>query len=130
VAGQPTLTDLQAAYSQAIEDVKEVIRRENVDDPYAAATYINAIARRCSPHAYINRLVDDLNPEPVTASDGKDQKMSTYLTRVIQAKCANCRLRETVQSDILKRVIDLFTQRGWGVRGAKLLCQECVKSWE
>jgi hypothetical protein len=63
------------------------------------------------------------------ASD-KNREISTYLTRVIQAKCANCRKRETVEPDIMKRAVELFTQRGWGVRGTKLLCKECVKLWE
>src|ERR1051326_7104445 len=44
------------AYNQAIEDAKAAIRGEKVDDPYAAATFINAIARKCSPHVYVNRL--------------------------------------------------------------------------
>jgi hypothetical protein len=51
------------AYNQAIEDAKAAIRGEHVDDPYAAATFINAIARKCSPHVYVNRLAtieDDL----------------------------------------------------------------------
>jgi hypothetical protein len=63
-------------------------------------------------------------------TDGEDREISTYLTRVIQAKCSNCRLRETAQPDILKRAVELFTQRGWKVRGTKLLCKECVKLWE
>ena len=43
------------AYNQAIEDAKNAIRGEKVDDPYAA-TFINAIARKCSPNVYVNRL--------------------------------------------------------------------------
>jgi hypothetical protein len=58
-----------------------------------------------------------------------DQDMSTHLTRVIQAKCANCRTRETAAPDILKRAVELFSQRGWRVRDTKLLCKECVKLW-
>jgi hypothetical protein len=49
-----------AAYSQAIEDAKAAIWGEKVDDPYAAAIYINAIARKCSPHVYVNRLATAL----------------------------------------------------------------------
>jgi len=45
-----------AAYNQAIEDAKAAIRGEKVDDPYAAATFINVIARKCSPHVYVNRI--------------------------------------------------------------------------
>jgi hypothetical protein len=44
------------AYNQAVEDAKEAIRGEHVDDPNAASTFINAIARKCSPHVYVNRL--------------------------------------------------------------------------
>lgn len=40
------------AYNQAIEDAKAAIRGERVDDPHAAPTFINAIARKCSPHRY------------------------------------------------------------------------------
>ena len=43
------------AYNQAIEDAKEAIRGENVED-FAAAVCINAIARKCSPYVYVNRL--------------------------------------------------------------------------
>lgn len=63
-------------------------------------------------------------------TDGEDREISTYLTRVIQAKCANCRTRETVSPDIMKRAVELLKQRGWKVRGTKLFCKECVKLWK
>jgi hypothetical protein len=44
------------AYNQAVEDAKSAIRHESQGGGYWAATYINAIARRCSPHVYVNRL--------------------------------------------------------------------------
>ncbi len=44
------------AYNQGVEDALAAIRGEKVDDPYAAPTFINAIARKCSPHVYVNRL--------------------------------------------------------------------------
>lgn len=46
------------AYNQAIEDAKAAIRGEKVDDPYAAAIFINAIARKCSPHVYATRVAE------------------------------------------------------------------------
>jgi len=66
----------------------------------------------------------------VETVNGEDREISTYLTRAIQAKCANCRKRETVEPDIMKRAVELLTQRGWAVRGTKLLCKECVKVWQ
>ena len=64
-------------------------------------------------------------------TDGEDREISTtYLTRVIQAKCANCLKRESVEPDIMKRAVELFNQRGWRERGTKLFCKECVKLWE
>lgn len=50
------------AYNQAIEDAKAAIRGETVDDPWAAAVFINAIARKCSPHVYVNRLSATASP--------------------------------------------------------------------
>lgn len=44
-----------AAYNQAIEDVKAVILDTEVNDLYAAAVFINAIARKCSPYVYVNQ---------------------------------------------------------------------------
>ncbi|HEU4509050.1 MAG TPA: hypothetical protein VFR78_12465 [Pyrinomonadaceae bacterium] len=44
------------AYNQAIEDALAAIRAESQGGRYWAAAYINAIARRCSPHVYVNRL--------------------------------------------------------------------------
>lgn len=52
------------AYNQAIEDAKAAIRAESQGGGYWAAAYINAIARRCSPHVYVNRLA----PAPSTLS--------------------------------------------------------------
>lgn len=59
-------------------------------------------------------------------TDGEDREISTYLTRVIQAKCANCRKRESVEPDIMERAVELLRQRGWRVRGIRLLCKECA----
>jgi hypothetical protein len=44
------------AYNQAIDDAKSAIRGERVDDPSAAPTFINAIARKCSPHRYAAQI--------------------------------------------------------------------------
>lgn len=46
------LNELQEAYNQGIEDAKCAIRAESQGGGYWAATYINAIARRCSPFGY------------------------------------------------------------------------------
>lgn len=50
---QPELTALQLAYNQGIEDAMCAIRAESQGGGYWAATYINAIARRCSPYWYV-----------------------------------------------------------------------------
>lgn len=42
-----------AAYNQGVEDAKAAIRGEKADDPHAAPSFINAIARKCSPHRYV-----------------------------------------------------------------------------
>lgn len=55
--------DAFTAYNQAIEDAKAAIRGEKVDDPFAAAVFINAIARKCSPHVYVNSL-SPVSPSP------------------------------------------------------------------
>lgn len=47
------------AYNQAVEDAQAAIRAAttNADgSEFFSATFINAIARRCSPHVYVNRL--------------------------------------------------------------------------
>lgn len=44
------------AYNKAIEDVMAAIRAESQGGGYWAATFINAIARRCSPHVYVASL--------------------------------------------------------------------------
>lgn len=44
-----------AAYNQAVEDAKAAIREEaRYTD--GAASFITAIARKCSPHVYVHRL--------------------------------------------------------------------------
>lgn len=55
-AEQPRLTALQAAYSQGVEDAMCAIRAESQGGGYWAATFINAIARKCNPHVYVNRI--------------------------------------------------------------------------
>lgn len=44
------------AYNKAIEDVMAAIRAESQGGGYWAATFINAIARKCSPHVYVASL--------------------------------------------------------------------------
>lgn len=55
-----------------------------------------------------------------------ERELSTYLTRVILAKCANCRKRETVSPDIMKRAVELLLQRGWRAYRMGLVCKECA----
>lgn len=66
-AEQPRLTALQAAYSQGVEDAMCAIRAESQGGGYWAATYINAIARRCSPFRYtgLPRDADDATREQI-----------------------------------------------------------------
>lgn len=45
-----------ASYNKAIEDAMAAIRAESQGGGYWAATFINAIARRCSPHVYVASL--------------------------------------------------------------------------
>lgn len=54
---------IESAYNDAIEDAKTAIREEraHVDDPYAAATFINAIARKCCPRQYAVRKGKDMH---------------------------------------------------------------------
>ena len=63
----PTLTALQEAYNQGVEDAKCAIRAESQGGGYWAATYINAIARRCSPFRYTGL--------PTDANDGDRERM-------------------------------------------------------
>ena len=53
-------------------------------------------------------------------------EISTYLTRVIQARCSNCRTRETLSTDRLDAAVTVLRRRGWRVRGISLLCKECA----
>ena len=54
------------------------------------------------------------------------REISTYLSRVIQARCNNCRTRETLSTDTLSAAVTVFVRRGWRVLGIKLLCKECA----
>lgn len=54
------------AYNQAIEDALAAIRAESQGGGYWAATYINAIARKCSPHVYVNRVQASVSTEGET----------------------------------------------------------------
>lgn len=55
------------AYNQAIEDAKAAIRAEttNADgSEFFSATFINVVARKCSPHVYVNRLAAAVTAAP------------------------------------------------------------------
>lgn len=79
VAILPQLTELREAYNQGVEDAKCAIRAESQGGGYWAATYINAIARRCSPHVYVNRVSASLGRVCIT--DNRTEEIRSRLNR-------------------------------------------------
>lgn len=82
-----TLTDLQEAYNQGIEDAKCAIRAESQGGGYWAATYINAIARRCSPFRYTGLPADanDDDRERMINEAGLVDEVQHRMDQVVEA---------------------------------------------
>jgi hypothetical protein len=84
------------AYNQAVNDAKAAIRGEKVDDPYTAATFISAIARKCSPHRYVAQVSDAPADEIIAAiadmQGGRDshQQWLDHLSNSEREDCKGC----------------------------------------
>jgi hypothetical protein len=70
------------AYNQAIEDAKAAIRGEKADNPYAAATFINAIARKCSPHRYVTQAMTEVKHAADLAYDARANTISECVEKL------------------------------------------------
>lgn len=83
-------TEAFTAYNQAIEDALAAIREESQGGGCWAATFINAIARKCSPHVYVSSL-SPVSPSPAPEQDDATlDRIRALLARYTQPCADKC----------------------------------------